>query len=86
MFHAHIGAMDAFARGLTVAARIRADGVLDKMVRDRYCSYTEGIGEKIEAGKTSFVELEKYMLEKGEATRTPSGRQELIENIINEYL
>ena len=38
------------------------------------------------AGKESFASLEKYMLEKGEAAPNTSGRQELLENIINTYL
>ncbi len=36
LFHAHIGGMDAFAKGLKIAAAIRADGELAKMVKDRY--------------------------------------------------
>ena len=31
LFHAHIGGMDAFARGLKIAAAIRADGEFDKL-------------------------------------------------------
>jgi xylose isomerase len=86
LFHAHIGGMDAFARGLKIAAAIRADGILDKMLDERYSSWQSGIGQRIEAGKESFASLEKYMLEKGDATPNKSGRQELIENIINTYL
>ena len=86
LFHAHIGGMDAFARGLKVAAAIRADGVLDKMLKERYGSWDSGIGARIDAGKESFSSLEKYMLEKGDAASNKSGRQELIENIINTYL
>jgi xylose isomerase len=86
LFHAHIGGMDAFAQGLKIAARIRADGILRDMIRQRYASWDSGIGQQIEAGQVGFVELEKYMLDKGEAAANVSGRQELIENIINRYL
>jgi xylose isomerase len=86
LFYAHIGGMDAFARGLKIAARIRADGVFDDFVRQRYSSYDGGIGAKIESGNAGFSELEKYMLEKGEAAANQSGRQEMLENIVNEYL
>ena len=78
--------MDAFARGLKIAAAIRADGVLDKMLKERYTSWDSGIGQRIDAGKENFVSLEKYMLDKGDATPNKSGRQELIENLINTYL
>jgi xylose isomerase len=85
LFHAHIGGMDAFARGLKIAAAIRKDGLLDRMLKERYSSWDTGIGAEIEAGKHSFKTLEKYMLDKGDATPNVSGRQELIENIINTY-
>ena len=32
MFIGHIGAMDAFARGLRNAAKIKEEGILEKMV------------------------------------------------------
>ncbi|MFO1095134.1 MAG: xylose isomerase [Planctomycetaceae bacterium] len=86
LFHAHIGGMDAFARGTKIAARIRADGVLDKFVQQRYRSFDSGIGKQIDEGKATFAELEAYMLEKGEAAANESGRQEYLENLINDYL
>jgi xylose isomerase len=78
--------MDAFARGAKVAAALRKDGVLDQFVAKRYRSWDEGIGKQIESGKASFADCEKYMLEKGEAAPNESGRQEYLENVINDYL
>jgi xylose isomerase len=86
LFHAHIGGMDAFARGLKIAAAIRADGEFAKFVKDRYSSFDSGIGAEIEAGKTDFTKLEKYMMEKGDITPNKSGRQEMLENLFNRYL
>lgn len=86
LFHAHIGGMDAFARGAKIAAAIRQDGILSKFVQERYASYDSGIGQKIESGQATFADLEKYMLEKGEAAPNTSGRQEWIENLINLYV
>jgi xylose isomerase len=86
LFYAHIGGMDAFARGLKIAAAMRADGRIETMVRDRYASWDSGLGAEIEAGKHSLASLEKLMLEKGEAAPNASGRQELFENVVNEYL
>ncbi|RMG33839.1 MAG: xylose isomerase, partial [Planctomycetota bacterium] len=86
LFYAHIGGMDAFARGAKIAARIRADGVLTDILKKRYAGWDEGIGKRIEEGTVTFEDLETYMLERGEASPNQSGRQELIENIINEYL
>ena len=86
LFHAHIGGMDAFARGLKIAAAIRKDGTLDRMLKERYSTWDTGIGAEVEAGKANFKTLEKYMLEKGDVAQLASGRQELIENIINMYI
>jgi xylose isomerase len=86
LFHAHIGGMDAFARGLKIAAAIRKDGQLDRMLKERYGTWDAGVGAEIESGKHSFKTLEKYMLDKGDATPNISGRQELIENLINTYI
>lgn len=86
LFHAHIGGMDAFARGLKIASAIRKDGRLSGFLSERYSSWDSGIGAKIEAGKSSFTELEKYMLEKGDVTPNTSGRQEMLENLLNEFI
>ena len=86
LFYAHIGGMDAFAHGLKIAAAIRKEGILAKMLNERYSSWDTGIGARIDSGKESFASLEKYMLDKGDGVPNKSGRQELLENIINTYL
>ena len=86
LFHAHIGGMDAFARGLKIAAAIRADGVLDQFLKERYSSWDTGIGAEIEAGKHTLESLAQYIMEKGDIEPNRSGRQEYLENLINMYL
>jgi xylose isomerase len=78
--------MDAFARGLKLAAAIRKDGRLDEFVKNRYRSWDSGLGRQIETGKVGFAELEEYALQLGEVTTNESGRQELLENLINEFV
>jgi xylose isomerase len=85
LFHAHIGGMDAFARGLKIAHRIIEDGRLDGIIKQRYSTFNSGIGAKIEKGEVGFAELEAYTLSNGEPF-IASGRQEMCENLINEYL
>ena len=85
LFHAHIGGMDSFARGLKIAHRIILDGVLDEFIAERYTSYRRGIGRKIMTAKTSFEELERYVIAHGEPEKI-SGREELLENIVNSYI
>jgi xylose isomerase len=86
LFYAHIAGMDAFARGLKAAAAIRKDGRLQEFVRRRYASWDTGIGEKIEKGKASLKDLEAYVLKKGDIDANASGRQELLENLMNEFI
>jgi xylose isomerase len=85
LFYAHIGSMDAFAQGLKIAAEVRKDGVLTEMLKQRYASWDGGIGAEVEAGKASFESLEKYALQQGNPAPNASGRQELIENVLNRY-
>jgi len=86
LFYAHIGGMDAFARGLKIAAAIRADGELAAFVKDRYSSWDSGIGVEIESGKADFKSLEAYMLKQGNPTPNKSGRQEMLENLFNRFV
>lgn len=86
LFYAHIGAMDTFARGAKIAAAIRKEGRLADFVKQRYSSYDSGIGAEIEKGTASFETLSKYVLDKGQIAPNQSGRQEWLENLVNEYL
>ncbi len=85
LFHAHIGGMDAFARGLKAAVAIRADGRFAKFMRERYATWDTGIGRKIERGKITLAELDAYA-RKIKDPAPASGRQELLENIFNEFI
>ncbi|QDU72235.1 xylose isomerase [Mucisphaera calidilacus] len=85
LVYAHIGGMDAFARGLKIAAAIIADGKIDGLVKERYVGWENAIGKKIESGQATMAELEAHAL-KTNVMRAPVGRQELLENLLNEYL
>ena len=65
--------MDTFALGLRIADKLITDGRIDKFVEDRYASWNTGIGADIISGKATMTDLEKYALEKGEVTASPSG-------------
>lgn len=85
LFYAHIGAMDAFARGLKNAAKMIRSGKFEKAIAKRYFGWDTTFGQKIEKGKIGFEELEKYTSKNGEP-KLQSGRQELLENLLNEYI
>jgi xylose isomerase len=85
LVHAHVVGMDAFARGLKTAAAIRADGRIDQFITERYKTWDSGVGSEVEAGKTTLADLEKYALANGEPM-VASGRQEMIEGLLNEFI
>jgi xylose isomerase len=86
LFYAHIGGMDAYALAFKIALKIRADGKLEKFVKDRYASYDSDYGAAIEKKKTGFKELEKEVLTKLGEPKQRSGHQEYLENLVNTYL
>ncbi len=86
LFYAHIGGMDAFARGLKIAHAIREDGRLADFVRQRYASWDGDLGRRIESGEVGFAELEKHAAARGDVKDLASGRQEMLENLINEFI
>jgi xylose isomerase len=86
LFHAHIGGVDTLARGLLNAGRIIEDGRLKRFVERRYARWDEALGREILAGKRSLANLSDHVVE-NEIEPTPvSGRQELLENLINRFL
>lgn len=83
---AYIAGMDAFALGLKVAYKMIQDGRIDKFVADRYRSYESGIGAQIKSGKATLESLSDYALKMGDVKEMESGRQELLENIMNNIM
>lgn len=85
LFMAHIGGMDAFARGLEVAHALLNDSPWEKWRRDRYSSFDSGAGREFAAGRLQLADLAAHAARSGEP-RQISGRQEQYENLLNQYL
>jgi xylose isomerase len=85
IFIAHIGGMDVFARSLVIADKILTDSDYLKMRENRYASYSTGKGAEFEAGKLSLTDLYAIAKEVGEPKQI-SGKQELVESLINNYI
>lgn len=85
LFHAHIGGMDNFARALLIANDILKESDYKKLRRNRYRSFERGDGKKFEAGNLKLTDLAKIAAKNGEPEQI-SGKQELFENIINQYI
>jgi xylose isomerase len=85
LFIAHIGGMDSFARGLLVAEKVNSDPRMRDLRDGRYRSFDAGDGKRFEEGKLGLAELRDLAVKNGEPKQV-SGRQELIENLINDHL
>jgi xylose isomerase len=85
LFYAHIGGMDAFARALITADAVISRSEYSKIRKDRYASFDQGEGRSFEEGKMSLEDLRNYAAKNGEPA-VRSGKQELLENILNNHL
>jgi xylose isomerase len=85
VFHAHIGGADTFARALLVADKIISSSPYEALRKKRYSSFDSGKGKDFESGKLKFKDLYEIAKENGEL-QLQSGKQELFENIINQYI
>ena len=85
MFIAHIGGMDTFARGLLIAHDILENSPLPEFRRQRYASFDDGPGSAFESGKLSLTDLRNHAAKSGDPAQT-SGKQEWVENLINNYI
>mmetsp|Transcript_9678 Transcript_9678/g.27667 ORF Transcript_9678/g.27667 Transcript_9678/m.27667 type:complete len:499 (-) Transcript_9678:302-1798(-) len=93
LFYAHIGSMDALARGLRNAARMLEDGKLAEVVERRYASFREtSVGQRIHSGVATFAEMEEFVLSSSNATGflsaedVPSGHAEYMELLLANYI
>ena len=85
IFLAHIGSMDAFARAMVIADDILQNSAYKKMKKDRYASFDQGLGKDFEEGKLTLENLREFAIKNGEPKQM-SGKQEMLENLINNYI
>ena len=85
VFHAHIGGADTFARALITADKIMTSSAYNSLREKRYSSFDAGKGKAFETGELELLDLYNIAIENGELD-LQSGKQELFENIINQYI
>ncbi|MCF7220813.1 xylose isomerase [Marilutibacter chinensis] len=85
LFIAHIGGMDAFARGLEVAHALLTASPWEQWRRDRYASFDTGDGKAFAEGRLGLADLAALATKNGEPAQA-SGKQERYENLLNQYL
>ncbi|NNG02616.1 MAG: xylose isomerase [Inquilinus sp.] len=86
LFHAHIGGMDVLARGLLAAERMIADGRFKALLEERYAGWSGELGADILGGGKSLEELADYVVMNDLDPKPRSGRQEMLENLVNRYV
>ena len=85
LFLAHIGGADTFARALLAADTILTQSPFEGLLSDRYASFDSGKGKEFSEGRLSLQDL--YSLAKvASEPKQISGKQELFENILNQYI
>ncbi len=84
IFLAHIGGADTFARALLVADAVIQNSPYEDLLGKRYRSFASGKGAEFVSGKLSLTDLYDHASANGEPKQT-SGKQELFENILNQY-
>ena len=84
----HVGAtiVDRHCSSLTVAETLLESGELSSAVFERYESWLSPLGQTIDAGQHSLATLHDLVLADNTDARPPSGRQELLENIVNKHI
>ena len=83
LFHAHVGGIDTLARGLLGAARLIEDGTLAAHLARRYAGWDEALGRAILDGEHGLDDLAALVAERGIEPVPRSGRQEMLENLVN---
>ncbi|EPO6576475.1 xylose isomerase [Escherichia coli] len=86
MFYGHIGAMDVMAQSLKLAARMIEDGKLEQGLAKRYAGWQGELGQKIMSGQMSLDNIARYAEQHNLNPQPHSGRQELLENLVNTYI
>jgi xylose isomerase len=83
---AHIGGMDCCARGLRAAARMIEDRALSGPLAERYAGWEGEEAQAMLSGERTLEEISRRVLSQGLDPRPRSGRQEMLENVVNRYV
>lgn len=82
---AHVGGMDACARGLKAAAAMLEDGGLEQARAARYAGWQDPEAQKMLNGTYGLEEMSYYVEKHGIDPEPRSGRQERLENWVNRF-
>ena len=86
LFYGHIGAIDVLALSLKRAAKMLEEQQLQKLIDERYAGWKQSLGQQILQGNASLEQLAKVVEQQGLNPQPVSGKQEYLENLVNNYI
>jgi xylose isomerase len=86
MFYGHISGIDTLARGLEIAANLVETKELETFIGDRYKEWQTPFGQSILQNKTDLEKISQHVLDENFDPQPRSGRQELLESMMNNVL
>ena len=85
LFYGHVGAVDTLAHGLLIAVSMIQSGALSSAVDARYTRWKSESARAILAGDLTLEDLANSAVNDQIDPQPRSGRQELLENIVNRH-
>lgn len=82
----HAGAMDVCARGMRAAAKMLADDAVEAARRDRYAGWARPQAQAMLAADATLDGIADMALADGLNPQPVSGRQEILERLVNRYV
>ena len=86
LFYGHIGAIDNLAKALLNAADLLEKGGLKEFTDNRYAGWKTPLGNDILLGKHDVESLNQHVQDKGLEPKPRTGRQEMLQNVVNRSL
>lgn len=86
LFYGHVAAMDVLALSLERAAAMVQDDRLQQFKDQRYAGWQQSLGEAVLAGEFSLESLAEHAFVNNLNPQAVSGRQEMLENLVNQYI
>jgi len=83
---AHVGAMDVCARGFKAAVKMLEDDKLEGLRRERYAGWQRPEARAMLADGASLANIADDAEARGIDPQPVSGRQEILENLVNRYV
>jgi xylose isomerase len=86
LLHAHVGGIDACAQALQAAVRLAESGVLRRFVEERYAGWQRPDARAMLMGGMDLAAIAARVEAEGIDPQPRSGRQEVLENLVNRHL